>query len=252
MTQAPPRPAAAVPLERLSLRRNERGLVLGGVGTGKSTLCDKLGAEFVHRYARLGGRRLILDTKPRYRAELTARGTSARRRYRGWSHGPVIPGSVVVDDPGELGLAWDTGATTVIVQCDDSREYPRLLAAAAAFIRSSRASRPQLLQVDETLDFFHANGQPKGGDDAIIRAARAGRERGTAALYGAQRTKGFNPTLMSELERLYCMRLDYAADLKRVQEMGCPPFPNLTEKHLFRYWWKGDYRRVYGPYRLGV
>jgi hypothetical protein len=213
---------------------------------------DYLGAEFVHRYAVQGGRRLILDSKPRYRAEQTAHGIPARRRYRGWGHGQVVPGSVVVDDPRDLDLAWRTGARTVIVQCESASELGRLVATAQRFLASSRTSRPQLIQVDETLDFYHGNGAPRGGQDTIAQTARAGRERGTAGLYGSQRTKGLPTVLLSEMMRLYALRIDFKADAKRLQEMGAPPFPLPTEPHQFMYWHKREYGTVYGPYRLDL
>jgi hypothetical protein len=238
-------------LEQISLRKAERGFLVGGTGTGKSTLADLLGAEFVRRYYRQGGRRLILDSKPRYRAEKTFQGLSAKNRYKKWDHGQSIPGSVVIDDPRDLKGAWDvTGCRTVIVQGESSADVPRLTYAAHLFLGDSKAGRPQLLQVDESMDFFHGNGLPKGGNDALIRAARAGRERGTAALYCSQRTRGIPPNLMEELERLYCFRLDYKADAKRLQEMGAPEFPLPSEPYVFMYWYKGSYNKTFGPYRL--
>lgn len=247
MTQTAP-----LSLAQISLRERERGLVIGGVDTGKSTLMDMLGSDFVHRYQAKGARRLILDSKPRYRAQYTAHGRAAKSRYKNWSHGQYVAGSVVVDDPSELALAWQNGARTVIAQCDSTREIPRLVATCAAFLKDSRRSRPQLVQVDETLDFFHSNGSPKGGDDAVVQVARAGRERGTSGLYGTQRTKGFNPTLMAEMSRLYCLRIDFKADAKRLQEMGAPEFPLPTETRQFMYWTKSDYGRVWGPYKLAL
>lgn len=249
---AAPAPPAPLQLARISLRQRERGLVVGGVDSGKSTLMDMLGADFVHRYRNVGGRRLILDSKPRYRAQFTARGVNAARRYRRWSHGQFIPDSVVVDDPAELAMAWQTGVRTVIAQCESSAEIPRLVATARAFLNDSRASRPQLAQVDETLDFYHSNGAPRGGDDTITQIARAGRERGTGGLYGSQRTKGLAATLLAEMSRLYALRIDFVNDMKRLQEMGAPPFPNPLEPHQFYYWWKGDYSHVWGPYILDL
>ena len=52
---------AQVELGRLSLRRSERGLLIGGTGVGKSTLADVLGEDFVYRYRGAKARRLILD-----------------------------------------------------------------------------------------------------------------------------------------------------------------------------------------------
>lgn len=251
-TQTPRRPSSAAPLDlaQISLRLKERGFVCGGTDAGKSTLADKLRLEFLHRYAARGARCLILDTKPRYRAQFQANGMNASHRYKGWDHGPSVPGSVVVDSPAELATAWKMGARTVIAQCERRAELARIVATARVFLESSRANRPQLVQVDESLDFFNGNGSARGGDDIIEQLARAGRERGTSALYCAQRTKGIPAALMGEMTRLYALRIDYVADAKRYQEMGAPPFPMPLDEHTFYYWFKGDYRNVYGPYKL--
>lgn len=251
-TRAPATTRGAVPLDAIALRHKERFLAVGGTDSGKSTLLDLLGASFLERYAHLGARRLILDSKPRYRAQWTVHRTPAARRYRGWDHGPIIADSVVVDDPRDLDLAWKTGARTVIVQCESKREIPRLLAAAAGFLASSRAKRPQVLQVDETADFYFSNGSPKGGDDVLERAARAGRERGTACLFGNQRTKGMAEPILSQISKIACFRLDAAGDVKRLHEMGMPKFPMPTEPHVFFYWTKSAYTQIWGPYRLAL
>lgn len=243
MTQAPPAPS--LPLSQLSLRRAERGFVIGGSGAGKSSLMDWLAADWDSRYATLGGRRLILDTKPRYRAETTVRGISAARRYKDWGHGQAIPRSVVVDNPDDLALAWKNKARVVIMQSElGGADLHRLVAGAEAFLRGGKKGRPQLLQVDETLDFFHGNGSPIGGQ-AILRTPRAGREKDVAALYGSQRTKGMPPTIMEEMSRLYAFRIDYRADAKRLQEMGAPEFALPTRKFEFKYWFKEDYGHVH-------
>lgn len=226
---------------------------MGGTGTGKSTLADVLGADFVERYRGKKARRLILDSKPRYRAEWQSNGISARRRYKKWDHGEVVAGSVVIDDPNDLEMAFKRGFQTVIIQGETRDDIPRLVHAASLFLKDSRTGRPQLLQVDETMDFFHGNGSPIGGSDAILRASRAGRERGTAALYCSQRTRGIPAQLMEELERLYAFRLDYKQDAKRFQEMGAPEFPLPSEPYRFMYWYKsGNYNKVFGPYKLNI
>lgn len=241
-----------VGLAQIGLRRNERGFVIGGTGAGKSTLMDMLGREFLATYAHLEPRRLILDSKPRYRGDTTVHGRSAKSRYKGWDHGASVRGSIVVDDPADLEFAWRQGATTVIAQCDSQREIGRLVATASEFLKGSRVKRPQLLQVDETIDFFHSNGAVRGGDDAIVRCVRAGRERGTGVLLGSQRTKGIPATIMEEMKRCYAMRIDFKADAKRLQEMGMPPFRMPTAERQFMYWTKDDYERVWGPYKLDL
>lgn len=241
-------------LEQISLRQRERGFVCGGVDTGKSTLTDLLSADFMQRYYAQGARRLIADTKPRYRAEYTIQGRSARSRYKTWDHGPAVPGSVVVDEPDQLKLAWQLGYRTVIAQGngDDAGDLTRIAQTIKLFNDDARRGRPQILHVDETMDFFHTNGSPIGGNNSLVRAARTTRERGGAALYGSQRTKNIPTVLMTEMSRCYCFRLDAKGDVKRLEEMGMPPFPLPSREHQFMYWWKGDYDHVWGPYKLDL
>lgn len=238
-------------LGRLSLRERERGFVAGGTQVGKSTLCYLLVIDFVQRYAHRGGRCLILDTKPRFRAQWLPNGTSAKHLYRKWSHGQFVPGSVVVRDVDEMRSAFKLGHRIVVAQADSDRDVPRLVAIARAFLMDSKRTRPQVIYVDETKDFYHGNGMPVGSD-AISRTARAGAERGTAGLYGSQRTKGLDVGLLEHMEKLYAFRLDARADAKRFAEFGAPigPADLPTKPFRFLYWTKMDYGRVWGPYML--
>lgn len=217
---------------------------------------DILGDDYMVRYRPRKCRRLIADTKPRYRAQHTIRGGDAARRYKNWDHGQPIPQSVIVEYPDQLERAFRLGYTTVIAQPmseeEPSKEYlARIVAVTARFLAMSKADTPQLLQVDEYLDFFHSNGAPRGGgDDIMARAPRAGRERGTASLMGSQRTRGIPTLAMSEMNRLYAFQLDYVPDAKRFQEMGAPEFALPRREHEFRYWAKHCRRDVWGPYHL--
>ncbi len=244
--------AGPLQLSQISLRRGERGgaLVLGGSNSGKSTLADLLGQEYVLRYRHLGASRLILDSKPRFRAEWEMTGLSAARRYRHWDHGAVVRDSVLLQDPHDLERALRMHSN-VIIQGESGADLGRLLAAAEAYLRRSRAGRPQLLQVDETLDFFHTNGAARGGTDVILRASRAGGERGTLPLYCSQRTKGMPPQLIEELKRCYLFLMDFEADVARLVEAGAPRDTRPPqEERQFLFWTKRDRRRWYGPYRL--
>lgn len=246
-------------LDQLSLRATkgrgaDRALCIGGSGSGKSTLADRLGIDWDRRYAHVGGKRLILDRKPRYRADKTSTGLPAKRLYRKWDHGSFIPGSVLVETPDDLSLAWKTGAHVAIVQGDSDADIPRMLAVATKFLKDARASRPQLLQVDETLYFFGPSGAPKGGTDILKTYAVGGRERGVASLFCSQRTKGFPPSILEECNRLYLFRLDYRDDVKRLKEMGAPVEDSTipSREHEFVYWTKADYSDLWGPYKLDV
>jgi len=237
--------------ERISLRRDDRALLIGGTRSGKSTLGDYLGQAFVTKYRSLGARRMINDTKPRFRAEWLPNGTTAKRRYKNWSHGQYVPDSVLVSSPGQLKQAWQTDHRTVIVQAEFGAEIPMQVACLTQFLRESQHKRPQLAHIDEALDFFFANGSPKY-TDTVIRLPRAGAERGTASLFCSQRTKGFSPAMLELMNVLYAFRLDFESDAQRFQEFGCPLFALPEEDHEFAVWSKADRRHVYGPYRLTI
>lgn len=236
----------------LSLRRSERGFLVGGSGSGKSTLALPLLLDFLTRYP--GGRVLVLDSKPRFRADWTMQGTSAARRYRSWDHGPLIRGSVVVDEPGQLRDAWRFGHRCAIAQGESSADIARLTATARVFHGQARSSVPQLVVVDELLDFFHPNGSPRAGtDDTLVRVVRAGRERGEGALYCSQRTRGIPTQIVEELSKLYLFRLDFVGDARRLPEMGAPEsITPPAEDHEFVYWTKRERSKVWGPYRLSA
>src|SRR5437868_4153609 len=86
-----PRP---VTLRELTPRPGERALVVGGTRVGKSTLVDFLLREFARLYA---CEVLILDTKPRFRAQFSPFGRDAAHHYEKWAPGPTIPGFVRLD-----------------------------------------------------------------------------------------------------------------------------------------------------------
>jgi hypothetical protein len=238
-----------VELGRLSLRSGENALLAGGTQVGKSTLSDELWRDFLHRYYRRGARVHISDTKPRYRAQWLPNGRPASKLYKKWGagYGEHVAGSVLVETPDDMELAWKTGARVTI--CSTKRWQINQDACIAHFDEEAKGSRPQLLVVDETKDHFSGNGMAKGRG-SLVDVARAGNERGEGGLYCTQRTKGIGGDLMEMMRRLYAFRLDNKTDAKRFQEFGAPEFPLPTREHQFRYWWKGDYERVWGPYQL--
>lgn len=238
--------------ELISLRERERGFLLGGTGSGKTTLEEMLISDFWNRYPK--SRILILDSKPRFRADYLVNGRSAKHLFRHWKPGPTIPDSVLIRRASQLKDAWTLGARIVIAQCELQDERKYLVECAELFFKSARHSRPQFLCVDETADFFHQNGAPIGGStDALIRTARAGRERGTAALYCTQRAKSIPGSIIEELSILYLFMLDSKDQLKRCIEMGAPGWIQAPEtEYQFLLWTKRERKKVYGPYRVRV
>lgn len=245
-------PTAPIGFDLISLRERERALLIGGTGTGKTTLEEMLISDFYERYQ--SSRILILDSKPRFRADFLVNGLSAKRLFKHWKPGPVIPGSVLIRRASQLPDAWRLGARIVIAQCETQDERKYLVECAEEFFKQARHSRPQLLCVDETADFFHMNGAPiSGSSDALIRTSRAGRERGTAGLYCTQRAKSLPGSIIEELTLLYLFVLDSKADLKRCVEMGAPEWIEPPENVFeFNLWTKHERKKVYGPYRLAL
>jgi energy-coupling factor transporter ATP-binding protein EcfA2 len=237
--------------QEISLRERERAFLLGGTGSGKTTLEEMLIADFYGRYRT--SRILILDSKPRFRAEFFTNGLSAKRVFKHWKPSPTIPGSVLIRTADQLDDAWRLGARIVVAQCERQAERYRLVEAAEKFYNDARHTRPQLLCVDETADFFHLNGAPIGGSDALVRVARSGRERGTGALYCSQRAKSIPSSIIEELTQLYLFVLDGRADLKRCIEMGAPEWIEPpANPHEFMLWTKRDRREVYGPFQVAL
>jgi hypothetical protein len=79
-------------LPTINLPRAQRGILVGCVGSGKSTL----GTELVRRFLQDEPRALVglIDSKPRYRAEWSINGT--RMRYHDWAAGDTLAGSVAL------------------------------------------------------------------------------------------------------------------------------------------------------------
>lgn len=241
-----------IPFSEISLHERERAFLLGGTGSGKTTLEEMLIADFYSRYQT--SRILILDSKPRFRAEFFTNGLAAKRVFKHWKPSATIPGSVLIRQASQLDDAWRLGARIVVAQCERQAERFRLVQIAEKFYNEARHSRPQLLCVDETADFFHQNGSPiAGSSDALIRVARSGRERGTAGLYCTQRARSIPSSIIEELTILYLFVLDGRSDLKRCVEMGAPEWIEPPERdYEFMLWTKRERRSVYGPFQVAL
>lgn len=243
---------AQISFDEISLHERERGFLLGGTGSGKTTLEEMLIASFFNKYKT--SRILVLDSKPRFRAEFFTNGMSAKKVFKHWKPSETIPGSVLIRTADQLDDAWRLGARIVIAQCETQVERVRLVQCAEKFFNEARHTRPQLLCVDETADFFHMNGAPiAGSSDALVRVARSGRERGTAALYCTQRSRSIPSSIIEELTQLYLFVLDGKSDLKRCVEMGAPEWIEPPEeKYEFVLWSKRDRKNVYGPFTVAM
>ena len=236
--------------QTIGLQPRGRGMIFGYSGAGKSVLAERLIEHFLE--TRSNPRVVILDGKPRFRAQWELTGRSARHRYKKWQRGPVVPESAVVDLAGdprdELRSAWILGARVAIVQTDDPAQIPLLRTFGRAFYADSADKYDQLLYSDETADFFGTTGAAARGD-ALLQIVRSGRERNVSFLGAAQRPKGLPHSFLTELQQAYIFRLDAANDIKHLEDMGLPMTALPPDQdYVFRYFDKRS--RHHGLYRL--
>lgn len=236
----------------------DRMLILGATGTGKSTLAEAIIADSVRHYRDL--RVLILDSKPRFRAEYETSGMSASWRYRRQAHGTSpLPGSIAlpIKDPARgLSDAWRFDGRIAIAQApkgaDDLETLYRLLETASRFFDQARADRPQLLYVDEVMDFFYLNGSPIGKDMTILQTVRAGRELGIGGMFATQRPRGIPAQLLQESNALALFWLRNVEDVERLEDFSLPNGPELMPRSNNRsfYFFDHERPRIAGTYRL--
>lgn len=145
-------------ISSLIAQPGERTAKFGGTRSGKSSFQEW---EFrtVQR-ERPTAMQILVDTKPRFRAEKERgpfrRGRrSAAKRYESWAKGPVVPNSVVVDlwDEKPFRGLWKEPGEIAIMQSGESRDWKRMLALLDAFTKAQIKGRERRIIVDECLDF---------------------------------------------------------------------------------------------------
>ena len=226
-----------------TVRRADRAALIGASNTGKSTL----GAYLLSKFREQEGpdaRILVLDTKPRWRAEYKPDGRGTRRMYKHFVPGDVLPGSMTIDSMTHWPIAWDhdtNPSQTVIAQRLEGSHRDNMrfqIAAAERYFRTQRHTCPSLIYIDEGHDFYSASASAVAGSDIIQRCVRAGREKGLATLIGMQRPKGMNLQTLTELNKVYLFRIQYEEDVKRLTELGWPRGvgpPDYSQPHAFKF-----------------
>lgn len=193
-----------------------------------------------------GGRILIPDTKPRWRGERLADGTSAKKLYKKMGPGDFIPGAVTISRPEDWSLAWDKDnnpTQTVILQRIDGGHAANVAfqtECVRRYFNELDIRVPSLVYYDEGHDFFTQSGSAYNSD-IIQRGYRAGRERGLTSLIGFQRPIGFNLQCLTETNYCALFYIKYRKDMRRLHEMGWPetvPPPSEAEadQHIFKLW----------------
>lgn len=215
-----------------------RSMILGRTGSGKSTLLDLLLKRYLQIYPT--ARALIIDSKPRFKAQWSTDGITAKRHYKNWSRGEYVPGSYRIDLEADykqqLDAVWRARASIAIAQCPPGSiaDLHALELVATCFYREYSDRTPRIILVDELADFFEVR---KSGGGIFWQTARSGRELNVALMAGSQRPSYIPNVVMTESDRLYLFTLDYVEDMKKVYSMGVPKTVTVPQiEHSFFYW----------------
>lgn len=137
----------------------ERHGIFGGTRAGKSAFQDWSLREI--QRTRPDAMQILIDTKPRFRAEteksLRPRWRrNAAHRYESWSKGPVVPNSVVVDlwDDKPFRGIFERPGEIAILQSGETADWRRMLVLLDGFVKANIKGRERRLIVDECLDFM--------------------------------------------------------------------------------------------------
>jgi hypothetical protein len=225
----------------LVLPRASRAFLVGTTGTGKSTLMETMMKEYQMHFSpkedkKKAVRTLIIDTKPRFKAQWEMNGfsTEITRRYKKWGYGSgIIPNSHTLANrasiKNELDEIWSLGSNIAICHTERESEWEYASRCATTFYEGYGAGIPRLLIVDELADFFKF----RSLGDIFQRVARNGRERDCALLCGSQRPRKVPVEVLTEMTRIYMFELDFIEDLKRVWDFGVPRNTVEPEGHTF-------------------
>lgn len=235
-----------VHLQNLLPQPGERVATFGRSRSGKSSLMDWEVREI--QATRPTAMQVIVDTKPRFRAEKIRGPVTFRNRrdasklYKSWQKGPVVPNSVVVplwDDHPFRGL-WNKNnpSEIAIMQSGDASDWKRMLQLLTAFCAAHIRDRERRIVVDETLDFYNRNTWGiDSRNDVFYRTARAGGERNIGIELGAHRVHGLPPLILNMLSRVNLFHLADDGDLIHLRKsVGIKDAESPTGDFVFRQW----------------
>lgn len=239
----------STPLSSLIPLPGERVITAGTSRSGKSSLMDWEVREV--QQTRPTAMQLLVDTKPRFRAEKTRSPIAYKNRrdaaklYQSWQKGPVVPNSVVVplwDDHPFRGL-WnsDNPSEIAIMQSGEETDWIRMLQLLKAFVGAQIKGRERRIVVDEALDFYGRNTFGISGhkNDVFYRTARAGGERAIGIELGCHRLHGLPPLIINMCSRLNLFHLSDEGDMVHLRRsMGIRDAESPAGDFIFRQWRK--------------
>lgn len=231
-------------LEQLVPDEGERTVTVGGSRAGKSAHL-----EWTMRTVadlRPSSMNILVDTKPRYRAETMPHPLSPRHRvsaeklYKNWRAGPTVPNSVRMNIWSEkpfAGLFNDPGEI-VIMQGDTLADWKRMLVILDHFVKVHMKDRERNMWVDEALDFYQRNSfSINSRTDVFYRSSRAGGERGIGTHLGLHRLKGTPPIILAQITRCTLFHLVNDSDMSYLRDaIGIKDAESPEGDFIFRQW----------------
>jgi GTPase SAR1 family protein len=221
----------------------ERGVLLGTVGTGKSTLLTQLIRWW--QAENRSGLVAVVDSKPRFRATHSTNGMPLE--YREWASGDVIPNSIAIHSPKEAPEAAKLSRALIYQSLTmGGEEVPNYEAGAAELaqwmLRKSGRRQHTLFVVDEYNDLLLG---PAGyADRRVTRTIRSGRERYMSVLTASQRPRAIPIHTLTEATNFYVFQLEFEDDVKYLRKHGVP-IDIVPTGHNFVF-----YRRLSGGRRV--
>lgn len=223
----------------------ETHIIYGTTRAGKSVHDDLEMREI--QDSRPDCMQLLVDTKPRFRAETErmpyrAKGrVSASWRYKHWRKGPVLPGSVLVpiwDDHPFRGL-WSRPGEIAVMQSGDALEWRRMLVLLMHFARAQIGDRERHVTADEVLDFYgRTTHSINNQNDVFYLVARSGGERLIGQTLGSQRVHGLPILIRNMARRVTLYQLSEEKDIGYLAANGIRDAEAPPGNFQFRHWVK--------------
>ncbi len=233
----------------------ERHNIYGTTRSGKSCHVDWEMREIQH--SRPDCMQILIDTKPRFRAETERMPYNPRGRrnaawqYRHWAKGPMIPNSVRVDlwDSHPFRGLWQRPGEIAVMQSGNMSDWKRMLALLSKFAKAHINDRERHVSVDEVLDFYgRTTFSISMRDDVFYLIARSGGERLIGETLGSQRVHGLPPLIRNMASRNTLYHLTEDADMKYLNANGIPDARSPEGDYVFRQWTKLPGGRMSEPF----
>lgn len=224
---------SAISYDDIRVKLGERAAILGMTRVGKSTLAENLMVSWSEDYPK--ATTLVLDTKPRFKAQWQLSGLPAAPLYKNMDWGEVIPGSVVLpmrDIRRELKLAQDLRYRIIIAQIWDRNDINKCDEALKWAYMDRRKGRPLFIYVDELNNFFRSG---RAAGSGIIMVITSGGERSTAFVGAAQRPRWISVEAIESMTKLYWFKTPYEEDIKHLKAMGVPPTAKPAQEYYNFY-----------------